>query len=406
METLKFLMISTHFPPYQMGGDAIFVEYLTKELLRKGHQVDVFYNPAAYRYLRKGSQVLPVEKSVEQLRRYEHIQNTKSLGLVLNLTFGFSSSAEKELRSIIRERKPDVIHWHNTKGFLGKPISVPGVANVYTAHDYYSVCPRSNLVRPGNVVCRDPRWCQICLLRWHKPPQLWRIGGHRVLPIGKDVKVLCPSEFMAERLKADGIHVHRVLRGFVPDPGMNLRHRNAHTEYIIFVGILENRKGPLTLLKSFGRSAEKHGFDLYVVGEGPLKEDIKNRASELGIGKRVHVTGFLPRDKLNDLLANASAMVVPSEWPENAPSTALEAFSLGVPVIGTRIGGLAEMLAPDTGSILYESGSYTELSEVLVSIWNDMDNLKKRGVMARGVYETRFSPEIHVSEYLRTIRER
>jgi glycosyltransferase involved in cell wall biosynthesis len=82
-----------------------------------------------------------------------------------------------------------------------------------------------------------------------------------------------------------------------------------------------------------------------------------------------------------------------------------EAFSFGVPVAGTKEGGLPEILTPESGSMLFEAGNVRELRSLLVSLWEDKQSLRARGRMARRTYEERFSPEIHLREYMRTIRE-
>lgn len=405
METLKFLMVSTHFPPYQMGGDAIFVGYLSEELARRGHEVHVAYNPSVYRILRgelpKGHEKNPTSSVV----RHECSPVAPRLSLATSLMFGIDSRARRWLKSLESRFSFDVVHWHNTKGFISRPFAVGGAVSLYTAHDYNAICPRSNLIRPGDRVCELPELCQTCLLRWRKPPQLWRVGSWRVLRFPEGFKILCPSEYIAKRLRDDGAPVHRVLRGFVPDPGRALSEVTDREDTILFVGILERRKGPQTLLQAFIDSGREQGFKLALVGEGPLRKNLIERVRSNGIQDRVSVPGFIAGSDLRTMLSCSSLMVIPSEWPENAPSTALEAFSFGVPVAGTKMGGLPEILTPESGSMLFEAGSVRELSGLLVSLWEDRHALRLRGRTARRTYEERFSPEIHLAEYMRVIGE-
>ena len=402
METLRFLMVSTHFPPYHMGGDGAFVEFLSNELIRRGHEVHVVYNPTVFEYFRKGKPSHRLGQEVGAVR-HEFVPRAPVPSLLLTLSTGWSSRAERKVTELANELKPDVVHWHNTKGFIAPPFSIPGAVSLHTTHDYYSVCPRSNLIKPGQRTCDNPRWCQLCLVRWRKPPQLWRVGRRRVLRFDEELRTLCPSEFMARRLREDGINVHRVLRGFVPDPKVGA-NRMSREDLLVFVGILEKRKGPQTLLEAFARSKDRHGFNLVIVGEGHLREHLEMRVKDLRLSNRVTLPGFLPRERLEATLRKASFMVIPSEWSENAPSTALEAFSFGVPVVGTTCGGLPEMLTPDSGSILFEAGHIGELSEILASIWHNRSEIDERGARARKTYETRFSPGIHITEYMKLIR--
>lgn len=405
METLKFLMVSTHFPPYQMGGDAIFVGYLADELTRKGHEVHVAYDPSVYGVLRgelpRGQQ----GTSTGDVVRHEYAHVTGRLNLAMRLTLGIDFRGRRWLESVAEHSHFDVVHWHNTKGFIAKPFAVGGAESLYTAHDYYSVCPRSNLIKPGDRICERPELCQICLLRWKRPPQLWRVGSLRVLKFPGGFKILCPSEYLANRLREDGVPVHRVLRGFVPDPGRAASEAADREDTIVFVGILERRKGPQTLLQAFIDSEKEQGFKLVLVGEGPLRKTLIERVRSSGIRDRVSVPGFIAREDLRATLSRSALLVIPSEWPENAPLTVWEAFSFGVPVAGTKEGGLPEILTPESGSMLFEAGNVQELRGLLVSLWEDRQSLRAGGRMARRTYEERFSPEIHLREYMRTIRE-
>lgn len=405
METLRFLMVSTNFPPYNMGGDAIFVGYLSEELARRGHEVHVAYNPSVYRILRGELPKGHEKNSTNSVVRHEYSPVAPRLNLATSLMFGIDSRTGRWLRSLESGFSFDVVHWHNTKGFISRPFAVSGAVSLYTSHDYNAICPRSNLIRPGNRVCELPELCQICLLRWRKPPQLWRLGRSRVLRFPEGFKILCPSEYIAKRLREDGVPVHRVLRGFVPDPGRAPSEATDREDTIMFVGILERRKGPQTLLQAFIDSRREQGFKLALVGEGPLRKNLMERVRSNGIQDRVSVPGFISRSDLRTMLSCSSLMVIPSEWPENAPSTALEAFSFGVPVLGTKEGGLPEILTPESGSMLFNAGNVRELSELLVSLWQDKHALRRMGNMARRIYEERFSPEAHIVRYMTAIDE-
>jgi glycosyltransferase involved in cell wall biosynthesis len=405
METLRFLMVSTHFPPYSMGGDANLVGYLAEELARRGHDVHVACNPSVYRILRGALPQGRNEAVIRDVAVHEFAALAARPNLLLTLTLGMDFHAKNWLQSITNRSRFDVIHWHNTKGFFGTPLAVSSSQSLYTAHDYYSVCPRSNLMRPGEHICKSPEFCQFCLARWKKPPQLWRVGGRRVLKLPEGFKVLCPSEYIASRLRADGIRAHCVLRNFVPDPGGSTSSIAAREDTIVFVGILERRKGAQTLLQAFIESKNDHHFKLVIVGEGPLKNALREKVQSNGVQDRVSVPGFVSDADLAAVFRQASLMVVPSEWPDNAPLTTLEAFSYGVPVLGTKEGGLPEILTPESGSMLFNAGNVKELSGLLVSLWQEKLALRRMGNMARRTYEERFSPEAHIVRYMTAIDE-
>ena len=406
METLRFLMVTTHFPPQHLGGDAVFVDYLSKELAKKGHEVHVFHNPASYDLLRKTKQSSIHVETVPGLFRHPYHSRLGRVNPIIALTIGRWGGAEKRLRELSRDIRPDVVHWHNTKGFIGRPFALPKAVCLYTAHDYTTVCPRSTLLRPNMSVCDTPRLCTICHLRWGKPPQLWRAGkNRRVIRPPTDMTVLSLSDFVANRLRQDGIQVHGILRGFVPDFGEKKTRNRSTPESIVYLGMLEPHKGVHMLLEAFERTKDQQGFRMHMIGEGSSKADLKHEVERVHLTDRVVVPGFLAREDVEEIRSNAHVQVVPSIWYENAPSTVLEAFSLGLPVLASNIGGLPEIVGPESGSSVFRAGDVDELARQIVLAWNTRESFGELSKMARKVYETRFKPDIHVTGYLDLIND-
>ncbi len=404
METLRFLQITTHFPPASIGGDARFVEYLSNELASRGHEVHVLHNPSVYEALRKRKNEDAKADKDSIVKIHSHLETSPTTSLLWALNFRQTMSARNAYEDLVKELKPDVIHWHNTKGFFGEPLHGRGSRALYTAHDYYALCPRSSFLRPGHRVCRCPLLCQTCLLGSLRSPQLWRAAAGRRIKVPDDVSVIAPSEFMANMLKNDGIAVKGILRNFVPDIGSRPADREPGND-LLYLGVLERYKGPLTLLEAFAKSSDHHGFRLWLVGEGTLRNDLKERVQQLKLTDRVFVPGYLAFSELESLRRKAASLIVPSEWFENAPLTVLEAFASSIPVIGSRVGGIPEILDEGSGSTLFAPGDVAELSATLGSLWDNRESLKELGRKARGAYERGFTPSAHLKNYLRMISE-
>ena len=111
--------------------------------------------------------------------------------------------------------------------------------------------------------------------------------------------------------------------------------------------------------------------------------------------------GFLTGAKLNAAVASARAVVVPSEWYENAPLSVLEGAALGKPLIVARIGGLPELVVDDESGWSFESGSVEELAACLRRVADlPDDEVAAAGMAARRRIEDEFSPQ----RYLERIR--
>jgi glycosyltransferase involved in cell wall biosynthesis len=231
-------------------------------------------------------------------------------------------------------------------------------------------------------------------MRWRRPPQLWRVGAKRVLRYEKDLKLLAPSEFMANRIRGEGVEVHKVLRLFVPDLGETQGTVRPSEDTLFYIGLMEQHKGLDTLVDAFAKSRDDN-----------IRGHLREKVSRIGLDGRISLPGFLPRAEAEEIRRRAVAQVVPSVWFENAPSAILEAFSLGVPVIASNIGGLPEMATPESGSTTFPPGDSARLAEELVRLWQSKDRLDERRRMARKAYDDRFTPDIHIRGYLETISE-
>lgn len=403
METLRYLFVTTHFPPYYLGGDAVYVSYLSQELTRRGHEVHVFFNPGAYELVRGEVRAVSGCPSAEEPRLRLVKNPSGRFGVLWALSLDATGRSKSRLRELVGQVRPDVVHWHNTKGFINRPVTFSRAANLYTAHDYFAVCPRSNLQRPDLSFCNEPRMCQFCLLRWRKPPQLWRIGNRRVLRFGSDLMTIAPSDYVAERLRRDGIQIGSILRNFVPDKGISPAVGESERDSVVYVGMIEPHKGPRTLLEAFSVSRERQGFTLHIVGEGSIRRELSERVIKQGLEDRVVVHGFVSSEVLTAILSRAVLQVIPSEWPENAPLTALEAFSMGIPVLGSRTGGLPEILTEDSGSETFRPGDVKDLADCIIRTWDNRDRMNERRRKARDTYERHYSPGKHIEDYDRIV---
>lgn len=405
MDSTKFLMISTHYPPHNLGGDAFFVEYLSRELVKAGHEVHVAYNPGVHEFLRGGK--LPPTRN-----RDPHdptIHEFRGLGSTANmigaLSLGAARGARGFIGTLVRKVKPDIVHWHNTKGFVGAPVSSERALSLYTAHDYYAVCPRSNLLRPDMSVCSNPRFCLLCNLRWGKPPPLWRAGNRRTVRFPRDIHVIAPSDFMSARLGRDGILTDRVVHNFVPDSATPRSANNGLPNTLTYAGLMEPHKGVKTLLKAFCESANQHNLRLEMIGEGSLRDELAREVAALGLQDRIRLPGFVSREELQSIRINSIAHVIPSQWPENAPLTALEALSTGVPLIASDAGGLPEIATASSGSRSYPNGNTKALAELLISTWENRHDIEAARRKARRSYEERYTPAVHITRYKNLISD-
>lgn len=126
---------------------------------------------------------------------------------------------------------------------------------------------------------------------------------------------------------------------------------------LTFVGELSRRKDPLAAVEALARALDPT-LVLAFAGAGPLREAAAERARALGVTDRVHLLGEV--DDVRPLVLASRATVLPS-WQEGLSRAVLESLALGVPVIGTRIRGIAD-LVQDDGGLLVEPGDVDGLA--------------------------------------------
>ncbi len=328
METLRFLMVTTFYPPYHLGGDAVHVQYLARALASKGHEVHVEFSPAAYGLKR------PLKDAREDDHDdgvYVHAIPGEGWGQPIAAhLLGRSGGVARYHAGLLDGLRPDVIHHHNVS-LLGRDVFVrrANARSLYTAHDYWVRCPRSDLdlLKYGKYPCVTPT-CVRCALLTARPPQMWRYsaGWHGLTDVDC---AIAPSAYMAQAIESSvGCPVVHIPN-FAPDGRVPIPE-NGHDGYFLFVGVLEPHKGVAELVRaSTGRSAP-----IRIVGRGSLSGELKRLARRNRAGVRLE--GWVSHDDLFRLYRGAKALVIPSLWPENAPLAAIEALSCGTPLLVSK----------------------------------------------------------------------
>jgi glycosyltransferase involved in cell wall biosynthesis len=153
----------------------------------------------------------------------------------------------------------------------------------------------------------------------------------------------------------------------------------------LYLGRLSKEKGVMTLLDALESTP---GVRLRIAGAGPLAIPLQDRVTRDKLP--VRFLGQISGEALHDAIRAARAVIVPSEWYENQPFAILEAFALGVPVIGTAIGGIPELVTDGETGRLVPPGDPRELANAIQALDSDPDAAFAMGKNARGFIERSF----------------
>ncbi len=167
---------------------------------------------------------------------------------------------------------------------------------------------------------------------------------------------------------------------------------------IVYAGVLIPRKGVHQLLNAFAALDQPHA-QLRLVGHAENADyaaSLRQQAEQLGISDRVHFHGAVSQAELADYFAAARVMVLPS-LSEGLGRVVVEAMLLGTPVIGSRVGGIPDLIEPGVTGWLVEAGDEAGLAAALNDAFQA--DVKSMGVKARAFADEFFSPRSYVAGY-------
>jgi glycosyltransferase involved in cell wall biosynthesis len=141
---------------------------------------------------------------------------------------------------------------------------------------------------------------------------------------------------------------------------------------ILFVGRLVEVKGVPVLIKAFAKVSEKYpSSKLLIVGDGPQKSELVKLVQELKLDKKIHFKGFLIGQPLLEIYEQAMIFVLPSIITKTGETEGLgvvliEALSYGIPVIGSKVGGIPDIIIDGKTGLLFEPGDHEDLAKKII----------------------------------------
>ena len=424
---MKILHAIHDFLPRHRAGSEIYAFRLCRELSRR-HEVGVLcaeYDPSR-----------PHGSLASRL--YEGLPVRE---LVNNWAFSTfaetyrSAQINEGLDQVLAEERPDVLHIHN---LLNLSFDLPdlararGIPSVATLHDFTLVCPSGGqrVHVAEEHVCRDidTRRCSRCFPQspFHSQLALGRaalpvtrlgpvrrlvslartalptsfgvatralsrgIGAavdereikERLREVGRVIEAVAlfvaPSRALAADFERFGIPREKIRisdYGFAPLERLRSR-KMADRLRIGFVGTLVWHKGAHVLLEAIRRLPADR-VEVKIFGDPHTFPDYVARLRKMAEGLPVRFMGTFGSERAGEVYGEIDVLVVPSLWPENSPLVIHEAFLAGVPVVGSRIGGIPELVEHDRNGLLYDAFSVPDLAETLRGLIEDPTRLRR-----------------------------
>jgi glycosyltransferase involved in cell wall biosynthesis len=321
----------------------------------------------------------------------------------------WSRDGARRTVAAIADAQPDVVHFHNTFPLLSssalRAAHRSGALVIQTLHNFRYLCPAGTLYRDGHV-------CHDCLRRTPWPAVLhgcYRDSTVATIPVATMDAVhsaargwrwvdtyIAPSRFARDRYVEAGWPADRftVKYNTAPDRG---QPREGAGEGFVCLARLTPEKGVDVLLAAW-RLAFPHGEqELVIAGSGALEPQLRADAAGL---EGVRFAGQLGLAEAMDLVRGARALVVPSVWYELFPRTIAEAYAMGVPVVASRLGSLAEIVRDRRTGLLFDPGDPDSLASALRELAGDPALCKRLGSGAHRAYRMALSPAASVARLL------
>lgn len=280
-----------------------------------------------------------------------------------------------EVAIAVRRHGADVLHAHNINPLFGaralRAARHAGARVVLHVHNYRLVCAIAIEYRDGEV-------CTRCRGRNTMPGIRYRCRGnlpeatayaagmalHQRRALKSVDRCIVPSSFTRDRLQQVRVPLPaaKVLPNFLPEVEFAAAPPAAEPRQVLFAGRLVEEKGAATAIEAAARA----GVPLAIAGSGPQERPLRDLASRLAAN--VRFLGRLGPGELADARRASAFSVLPSRWDEPCPYAAIESMAAGIPVLGSAVGAMAEVVGADS---VLPARDVERWAEAMSVLWND-----------------------------------
>ena len=350
---MKVLLVNKFH--YRKGGSETYYFTLAEALKARGHEVIFF--------AMQDEKNLPCEQEGYFVSNASVNGGMKSkLNMLLHMTY--SKEAYTKMKALLKAERPDLV----ILNLVHKQITLsiidaikehdPKLPIFWTMHDLIAVCPSYSMRDGSGNICEkclggDFSHCVknkcikgntlMSVLSKHEAEYIRKRKWYDQVDL-----FICPSEFYRKKLTEGNFTKSPIVTMRNPLPLDTVFERNETNEgYILYFGRLSPEKGVKTLIEA----AIKCGCHLMILGTGPQEEELKELAKD---AENIEFKGFQTGEALHKFVKNSKCVVLPSEWYENGPYSAMEAMALGKPLIVSNYGGLPELVEDGVNGYIYE----------------------------------------------------
>lgn len=360
---MKILLIN-NYHSLMGGAHRIYLE--TGKLLKSyGHEV--FY------FSQKSENNLPYELSDYWSEGIDYKKESFLNNILKAKNFIYNEEAYQKLSKFIDLVKPDIAHIHLFMGGLSTSILLAlkekKVPVVHTPHDYRLICPAYTLFDRNNNICEqciDKKYFRCATKRCALD---LKTSSSIILAIDAYYRnfFLNPLEYIDKFIFVSNFSKNKHIEfnpKFVNNSEVlynfaNINYKENENEnskeYFLYFGRISREKGLENIIDVFNEL----GYQLFVVGDGFLMNYLKEKSKT-----NIEFLGYKAGDELYSIISKAKFTVLPTIMYENNPLSVIESFFFGIPIIGSNIGGIPELIGSN-GGFTFPPNNLLEIKEVV-----------------------------------------
>lgn len=353
---MKLMVVSTLYPPVQVGGAEVAAARLAEGLVRAGWDVTaVSLHAGRQRTIEQRNGVRVYREPLHNL--YWPFSGTgrphRGKRLLWQLKDRYNREAAARFREILDSEKPDLVHTHNVSGFsvsIWEEVERLRIPVVHTIHDYNLLCGNSKLFCRGRACTRRCLGCAV--LTWDKKRNSRRVDA--VVGVSREALLQHMSRGYFTNARS------AVIYNIAP-AGQSGEKTARHSEDLTFgyIGRITVDKGIEILLRAMGNLRNAR-WRLRIAGSGD-SEYVHRLKLEFD-DPRIEWLGFTDPKSFYE---SVDVVVVPSIWPEPLPYACMEALFTGNGLICARSGGIPELAALADVATLVTPGAMAELKDAI-----------------------------------------
>lgn len=344
-------------------------------------------------YQHKGGEDVVFHQEVEALQKHHQVETitfqnrTGIRGLLQFALYPWNIFVANKIVAKAKDFKADIVHVHNIHYAIGpwvfRKLNQVGFKTTMTLHNYRLLCPSATLFFDGKIFTASlsedfPKtalrkkvlhhsWLKTLITSFvyysHRKVGTWDMVDKLIVLSDFAKNIFLSSRFEQKESK------FAVKPNLVPKP---IVIENDKGNYFLYIGRLSAEKGILPLLEAIQNTKYK----LKILGTGPQLEEV---IKIIDGSSNLEYLGFLPQAEVSKSLNNSSALIVPSVCYEGMPMSIIEAFALGVPVLSSDIGILAEMVQPFQTGLHFDIYNKKNILDTLEN-WESMTEHEKKRI--------------------------